>query len=83
MAVQSLRHVQNDVGGAAGMVGAPTGVGQVVGHQEQRVAAIVERTVHQQLVAVFRETDPLPQKAEVGIRSQRGAGQHHRLLLLE
>ena len=58
-------------------------VGEIVGHHEQRVPPVVERAVHQQLVALFREAHPLPEESEVGVGGQRGAGQHYRLLLLK
>ena len=83
VAVQRLRHVGDYLGSPPGVFGAPARVGEIVGHHEQRVPPVVERAVHQQLFAFFREAHPLPEESEIGVGGQRRAGQYHRLLLLE
>ena len=76
MAVQRLRHIDDGLRRAAVLLGAAPRVGQIFRHQQQRITAVVERAVHQQLVAVVRETDPFSQKVKTAVRGQRGAGQH-------
>ena len=83
MAVQGLRHVQDHLGSASGVVGAATRIRQVVRNQEQGVAPIVERAVNQQLVAIVGEPQALAQEPEVAVRRKGRAGQHHRFFLLE
>ena len=83
VAVQFPGHVEDDLGGAVGVVGSATGVGQVVGDEQQGVAAVVERAVHQQFVAVFGEAHPLAQEVKAGVGGQRGAGQDDRFLFGE
>ena len=83
MPVQRRRHIKDNLHRASGMVGGAARIGHILRRQQQRVPPVVERTVHQQLLAVLRKPHPLPQKRKAGIRGQRRAGQNHRLLLLK